>query len=170
VAANYGLQLLVANAMQANRAYVNTAREILHYLLGRNTFGMSYVTGTGTRSVLHPHHRPSASDGIDAPWRGLVAGGPNRHRQDPVLRSLPPDVPPARMYADVQESYASNEVAINWNAPLVFVLAGCRHDQKLQGEMRPDGGTLSTNPILRRRMFATASSTAAGVSGSPSRK
>jgi hypothetical protein len=25
---------------------------------------------------------------------------------------------------DVQDSYASNEVAINWNAPLVFLLAG----------------------------------------------
>jgi endoglucanase len=28
------------------------------------------------------------------------------------------------MYLDEQASYASNEVAINWNAPLVFVLAG----------------------------------------------
>jgi endoglucanase len=28
------------------------------------------------------------------------------------------------MYVDDQESYASNETAINWNAPLVFLLAG----------------------------------------------
>jgi hypothetical protein len=28
------------------------------------------------------------------------------------------------MYLDEQASYASNEVAINWNAPLVFLLAG----------------------------------------------
>jgi endoglucanase len=27
------------------------------------------------------------------------------------------------MYLDEQASYAGNEVAINWNAPLVFVLA-----------------------------------------------
>jgi endoglucanase len=27
------------------------------------------------------------------------------------------------MYLDEQASYSSNEVAINWNAPLVFVLA-----------------------------------------------
>jgi endoglucanase len=38
------------------------------------------------------------------------------------MRKLP-DLPPAKMYLDEQESYASNEVAINWNAPLVFVLA-----------------------------------------------
>jgi endoglucanase len=34
------------------------------------------------------------------------------------------DLPPARMYLDEQASYATNEVAINWNAPLVFLLAG----------------------------------------------
>ena len=34
-----------------------------------------------------------------------------------------PDLPPAKMYVDVEESYASNEIAINWNAPLVFLLA-----------------------------------------------
>jgi hypothetical protein len=28
------------------------------------------------------------------------------------------------MYLDEQDSYASNENAINWNAPLVFLLAG----------------------------------------------
>jgi endoglucanase len=29
---------------------------------------------------------------------------------------------PAKCYADVVESYASNEVCLNWNAPAVFVL------------------------------------------------
>jgi len=33
-------------------------------------------------------------------------------------------LPPAKMYLDEEASYASNEVAINWNAPLVFLLAG----------------------------------------------
>ena len=28
------------------------------------------------------------------------------------------------MYLDVQESFANNEVVINWNAALVFLLAG----------------------------------------------
>ena len=34
-----------------------------------------------------------------------------------------PDFPPAKGYVDDQESYASNEIAVNWNAPLVFLLA-----------------------------------------------
>ena len=45
-------------------------------------------------------------------------------RQDPAMRKLPADLPPAKMFLDDQESYATNEIAINWNAPLVFVLAG----------------------------------------------
>ena len=129
VAANYGVELLVANAMKPDHAFVDSTLEIIHYLLGRNSFSMCWVTGAGTNAVMHPHHRPSATDNIAAPWPGLLAGGPNRHRQDPVLRRLPPDVPPARMYADDQESYASNEVAINWNAPLVFILSGIKAEK-----------------------------------------
>jgi endoglucanase len=34
-----------------------------------------------------------------------------------------PDLPPAKIYVDSQNSYASNEIAINWNAALVFLLA-----------------------------------------------
>ena len=41
---------------------------------------------------------------------------------DAVLTSkFTASTPPALCYADDQESYASNEIAINWNAPLVFV-------------------------------------------------
>jgi endoglucanase len=37
---------------------------------------------------------------------------------------IPSSAPPAKAYIDDQEAYAANEVAINWNAPLVFLLAG----------------------------------------------
>jgi endoglucanase len=123
VAANYGVQLLVANAMRPRPRYVEAALEDLHYILGRNTFSLSFVTRLGENPFRHPHHRPSAADSNAEPWPGLMSGGPNRSRQDPAMRKLP-DLPPARMYLDEQESYATNEVAINWNAPLVFLLAG----------------------------------------------
>jgi endoglucanase len=122
VAANYGLQLLVADAIQPNPRYREAAADNLHYLLGRNTFSLSYVTQLGTNPFLHPHHRPSGGDANQKPWPGLLAGGPNARKQDPAMKNLP-DLPPARMYLDDQESYATNEIAINWNAPLVFLLA-----------------------------------------------
>jgi len=123
VAANYGLQLLVADALQPDPRYREAAADNLHYLLGRNTFSLSWVTQVGSNPFRHPHHRPSGADRNAEPWPGLLAGGPNGRRQDPAMKGLP-DLPPAKMYIDDQESYASNEVAINWNAPLVFLLAG----------------------------------------------
>jgi endoglucanase len=124
VAANYGLQLLVANAMKADARYVDGARDQLEYLLGRNTFSLSWVTQVGANPFRHPHHRPSGADANAEPWPGLLSGGPNSRRQDPAMKALAAGLPPARMYLDDQESYATNEVAINWNAPLVFLLAG----------------------------------------------
>jgi endoglucanase len=123
VAANYGLQLLIANALAPRPRYREAAADNLHYLLGRNTFSLSWVTEVGANPFRHPHHRPSGADQNPEPWPGLLSGGPNGRKQDPAMNRLP-DLPPAKMYIDDQESFASNEVAINWNAPLVFLLAG----------------------------------------------
>lgn len=122
VAANYGVLLMVAGSLQGEERYAYAALENLHYLLGRNTFGLSWVTGLGARPFQRPHHRPSGADTNAQPWPGMLAGGPNRNGGDPVIDALPA-TPPARRYRDDQGSWASNEIAINWNAPLVFVLA-----------------------------------------------
>lgn len=123
VSANYGVQLLIANFFKPDARYVQAAAENLHYLLGRNTFSLSWVTQLGEHPFRHPHHRPSQSDKNDEPWPGMLSGGPNQHRQDPAMKKLG-NLPPAKMYLDEWESYATNEIAINWNAPLVFLLAG----------------------------------------------
>jgi endoglucanase len=122
VAANQSLLLFVANQFQTDPTAVDAALGNLHYLLGRNCLGVSWVTQLGTRPFQHPHHRPSAADGIAAPWPGLLSGGPNARPGDAVARTLP-KMPPMRMWIDDQGAYSMNEIAINWNAPLVFLLA-----------------------------------------------
>lgn len=124
VVANYGMELLVANLLAPDPSFVESAQDNLHYLLGRNTFSISWVTQVGANPYHHPHHRPSGADKNPEPWPGLLSGGPNAGREDDVLRKLPLGLPPAKIYADDQASYASNEIAINWQAPLVFLLAG----------------------------------------------
>ncbi|MGB7844440.1 MAG: glycoside hydrolase family 9 protein [Candidatus Acidiferrum sp.] len=124
VAANYGMELLVANALAPDPNFVESALDNLHYLLGRNTFSISWVTQVGANPYQHPHHRPSGADKNAQPWPGLLSGGPNAGRQDAALKKLPEGLPPAKVYLDNQASYASNEIAINWQAPLVFLLAG----------------------------------------------
>jgi endoglucanase len=123
VALNYSVLLLFADRLAPKKAWRDAAFDNLHYVLGRNAFGVCWVTGLGTNPFLHPHHRPTAACSGGRAWPGLLSGGPNAGRQDPVLSHLPADTPPALCWVDEQGSYAGNEVAINWNAPLVFVLA-----------------------------------------------
>ena len=95
-----------------------------HYALGMNALDLCFVTGFGERSVLHPHHRPSGSDGIDAPVPGLIAGGPNKRFPYQQTRDkLGEDTPPAKFYLDELPSADTNEIAIYWNSPAVFTAA-----------------------------------------------
>ncbi len=125
VAANHSLLLLLANHFHPNPALVDCALNNLHYLLGRNCLGMSWITQLGTHPLLHPHHRPSVADHLASPWPGLLSGGPNANPADKVAQTLL-SRPPMRMYIDNDQAYSCNEVAINWNAPLVFLLAAAR--------------------------------------------
>ena len=122
VAGNQSLLLAMDHHFNSNRAAVDAALANLHYMLGRNCFGVSWVTQVGQHPFMNPHHRPTASDNIVAPWPGLLSGGPNRHPGDAVARKLSP-APPMRMWVDDTQAYSMNEIAINWNAPLVFLLA-----------------------------------------------
>jgi endoglucanase len=121
--ANYGVLLLAAEAFSPEPRYLQAALDNLHYLLGRNTHGVSFLTGVGSRPVRHIHHRPSGADANAEPWPGLLSGGPNRNDRDGSSLDALPSTPPARRFVDEQASYASNENAINWNAALVFLLA-----------------------------------------------
>lgn len=77
--------------------------------------------------MLHPHHRFWANDpakGYPPPPAGALSGGPNFNPDDPAAAEADlMSLPPAKRYVDDIESYSTNEVAINWNAPLVWVAA-----------------------------------------------
>jgi endoglucanase len=119
--ADQSFLLYLADILTPNPVCRATALSNLHYLLGRNCHGVSWVTHLGVRPFLHPHHRPSVADGIVAPWPGMLSGGPNQHPGDAAARTLP-KMPPMRMWLDNDAAYSMNEIAINWNAPLVFLL------------------------------------------------
>lgn len=118
-AGNQGIVLIQAYLITKDRKYLNYALTNLDYLLGRNGTGYSYVTGFGHKTPMHPHHRLSGADGVSDPIPGMLVGGPNPQQQDGVkLASRIPD----EAYIDDQESYATNEIAINWNAPLAYLV------------------------------------------------
>ena len=119
VAANQGILLVNAWLLSGNKKYLDGAISNADYILGRNATGYCFLTGAGTYSTRDPHHRPSVADGIDDPVPGLLAGGPNPGKQDGCTYLFSE---PETTYVDANCSYASNEIAINWNAPLVYLL------------------------------------------------
>ena len=121
VAANQGLVLVQAYRLTGDTSYLRAAVANLDYLLGRNPTGYSFVTGIGTRTPMFPHHRPSGADTVAAPVPGLLVGGPNPSQQDRCAGY--PSSLPAISFVDAQCSYASNEIAINWNAPIAYLSA-----------------------------------------------
>lgn len=129
--ANNGIVLLHAYYLTSDKSYLDGAQQDFDYLLGKNPMEISYVTGFGYRSPHNPHHRISESDFIDEPVPGMLVGGPHLGKQDINLDGTEswkcPNYAAANMpalaYIDDRCSYATNEVAINWNAPLAY-LAG----------------------------------------------
>ncbi|HJP03088.1 MAG TPA: glycoside hydrolase family 9 protein [Planctomycetota bacterium] len=99
----------------------------MDYLLGRNPLAQCYVTGYGDMPLRNPHHRFWANQ-KDASFPkappGVMVGGPNSSARDPIAREASLRGRPAqRCFVDHIDSWATNEVAINWNAPLAWVAA-----------------------------------------------
>ncbi|MBR6230054.1 MAG: glycoside hydrolase family 9 protein [Eubacterium sp.] len=94
----------------------------LNYLLGQNATGYCFVTGFGTTSPKHPHHRISQIVGKPVP--GMLVGGPDNALEDPYAQTVLAGRAAMKCYADTDQSYSTNEVTIYWNSPLIYLLAG----------------------------------------------
>ena len=111
--------LQVANRIAPKTDYLDTCVDQISWIFGRNYYNRSQVTGLGINPPMHPHHRPSQADGIDAPWPGLLVGGGNNTSTQAAGNKNG-----ATNWIDDVNDYELNEVAINWNAPLTYALAG----------------------------------------------
>ena len=102
------LNLQVANLISPDKKYIQTSQDAIAHIFGRNYYNRSYVTGLGINPAMNPHDRRSGSDNEIQPWPGYLVGGGHT----------------AIGWKDNQEDYSTNEIAINWQAALVFSLAG----------------------------------------------
>ena len=127
VVLNRAMMLGLAGRFTGDPRYRAGAVDAMDYILGRNPLGQSFVSGMGWKPLRNPHHRFWAHQ-LDAalppPPPGALSGGPNNSAMtDPVARTLQGRCAPQRCWADDIQAYSLNEVAINWNAPLVWVAA-----------------------------------------------
>ncbi len=130
---NSAMLMGLSYQFSGDRKYLDGAAQALDYVLGRNPLNKSYITGYGTNPVQHPHHRFWAGrvdEGYPTPPPGVVAGGPNDMPSDPAtLAAGLTGNPEGKSYVDDIASFSTNEVAINWNAPLAWVTAFVDQEQ-----------------------------------------
>jgi len=120
---NQAMLLIMAQYFEGHQRYEAAIAAHVHYLLGMNVNGISYISGYGHAAMTYPHHRTSIGDGVEAPVPGMVSGGPNKNLQDDYAAKHLQNRAPAACYADHEESYATNEITIYWNSPALFVLS-----------------------------------------------
>ena len=123
---NTAIVMIYANEITRELKYLNAATQYADYIFGRNATAYSFVSGFGCKTSENFHHRLLMADEHEECFPGFIAGGPNYQVQDVAnLKAQGVEYQssyPAKSYIDHSGSYASNEVCINWNAPLVFVL------------------------------------------------
>ncbi|WP_203701111.1 glycoside hydrolase family 9 protein [Asanoa iriomotensis] len=126
--------LVLNNAVVLAAAYDLTGRdryrdgvlETMDYVFGRNALNQSYVTGYGEVASHNQHSRWYArqlNPDLPNPPRGTLSGGPNSSIQDPVAQQKLQGCAPQFCYIDDIESWSTNELTINWNAPLAWIAA-----------------------------------------------
>ena len=134
---NDAIVVAVAGELTGNGRYRTGALEAMDYLLGRNAIGQSYVTGYGEKDSRNQHPRfwaHQADASLPHPPAGSLAGGPNSALQDPVAQEKLAGCAPAACYIDDIGSYSTNEVAVNWNAPLAWLAAYAAERPSTGGE------------------------------------
>ncbi len=165
---NNTIVMAYAYDLTGDVTYMNGVVSALDYLLGCNPLSFSFVSGYGSYKLTNPHHRywsyeldktlPLAPDGV-------LSGGPNAGLQDPYVRALgfvPGDDsnPSQRCYVDSIEAWSTNEVTINWNAPLAWI-ASFMQDEAAEA----DGSGTTTKPTKPTTPTEGESDTKPSVTG-----
>lgn len=116
----YAFDLIQAYGITKNAKYKYAALDQLHYVLGRNPFNLSQVTGVGSASVQNPYHQLSETGNFSAPVPGMLVGGPNNRL---LLNNKEISPYPGKNYEDTFKNYLVNEPAINYTAITAFVIS-----------------------------------------------
>lgn len=127
-----GMIFAIADKLESGSRFSGNVQAQLDYLLGKNALGISYISGTGKRSINDPHLRPAYADGIEKCIPGMVSGGPNFRpsSHDLEFADFQPGEFPMKCFTDNYKCFSLNEITIYWNSAAVFstayILAGLR--------------------------------------------
>ncbi|MEW9701970.1 glycoside hydrolase family 9 protein [Paenibacillus sp. SI8] len=93
---------------------IQVASGNLNYLLGINPLQLSFITGYGENRVHITHHEVYMRDFIKEMPNGYMPGGPNNNGKFNFS---------AKAYNQATVDWESNEQALNYNSPLIYLTA-----------------------------------------------
>ncbi|HPG76638.1 MAG TPA: glycoside hydrolase family 9 protein, partial [Rhodoglobus sp.] len=124
-------QIVLATAfdLTSDRKYADAVIEAMDYLMGRNALNNSYLTGYGTVFSKNQHSRwfsNQLNSDLPNPPPGSLSGGPNSTQStwDPTIAALYSggnECTPQMCYVDHIQSWATNEITVNWNSAMSWV-------------------------------------------------
>lgn len=153
---NNCIVMAYAYDLTGDMKFISGVSTAMDYILGRNPLEQSYVTGYGEHATTNPHHR-FWSYQLDTTFpmapAGVLSGGPNSAMQDPWIKGMGfkvGTIAPQTCYLDHIESWSTNEVTINWNAPLAWTVSYLEDVAPIaeEGWKAPyvDGSTVTPTP------------------------
>lgn len=158
---NEMLVMGLAHDFTSNGKYLDGMTESMDYILGRNPLDQSFITGYGEKPLQNPHHRfwsYQANPEYPKPPAGAVSGGPNSGLQDPWVQGAGLEgCAPQKCFLDHIEAWSTNEITINWNSPLAWVMAYL--DEAYNGDTTPGTPVPPTATVPVTPVPSTATAT-----------
>ena len=149
--AEEGITLAHAWRLSGDKKYLNAAIDQLDFIMGRNPFNLSFVTGVGENAVKNPVHLFGRA--IKRTLPGLMVGGPNDAAQD----NIAPKNKGMMSYVDNERAYSVNEYAIDYNAALIGLIEVLAiYQQQVDESVEIGGyatGDTANNDIAKKVLF-----------------
>lgn len=118
------MEFIAAYLVSGEQKYLLCATEQFSYIFGKNPMGKSYITGSGEEYIQHPCHSLSLYYESVGPVKGMIVSGPNSDRTDEYTKwHLEKGAPAAKCYMDNEYSLSTNEPAVHFSAPVIFISA-----------------------------------------------
>lgn len=127
---------------------IQVAAGNLNYLLGINPLQLSFITGHGENRVHITHHEIYMRDFIKEIPNGYMPGGPNNNGKLNFS---------AKAYNQATVDWESNEQALNYNSPLIYLTAMLSdvQNQTFAESIQLDSGSGSFNVGDTKKVTAT---------------
>lgn len=118
------MDFITAYLISGEQKYLECATDLFSYIFGKNPMDICYITGNSEGFCENPYHSLSVSFENSGTLGGMIVGGPNSARTDEYTRwHIEKGAAPAVCYVDNEYSFSTNEAAVHFSAPVIFISA-----------------------------------------------